>query len=87
MTNSLSFPVEPNLPPYNAPGLISQIPPLDTELDAELAPAAAPLDVAAALRGEPLRVLFIASEGVPYIKTGGLADVIGALPKALARLG
>ena len=30
-----------------------------------------------------LKVLMAASEGVPYIKTGGLADVIGALPKAL----
>ncbi|MCL2493192.1 MAG: glycogen synthase, partial [Clostridiales bacterium] len=29
----------------------------------------------------------IASEGVPFVKTGGLADVMGALPKALAALG
>ena len=29
----------------------------------------------------------VASEAVPYAKTGGLADVIGALPRALARLG
>jgi starch synthase len=29
----------------------------------------------------------VASEGVPYVKTGGLADVIGALPAALGRLG
>ena len=34
-----------------------------------------------------LRILTIASEAQPYSKTGGLADVASALPKALARLG
>ena len=34
-----------------------------------------------------MRVVFAASECVPYIKTGGLADVIGALPSEVARLG
>jgi len=34
-----------------------------------------------------LRVLFCASEAVPFAKTGGLADVAGALPPALADLG
>lgn len=33
------------------------------------------------------RVLFIASEAFPLAKTGGLADVCGALPAHLARLG
>lgn len=34
-----------------------------------------------------MNVWFVASEGVPLVKTGGLADVIGALPKALAGRG
>jgi starch synthase len=34
-----------------------------------------------------VNVLFIASECVPFIKSGGLADVAGALPKELIRLG
>jgi starch synthase len=36
---------------------------------------------------EKLRVLFVASEGVPFAKTGGLADVVGTLPYALKELG
>lgn len=31
-----------------------------------------------------LSVLSVASEAFPLIKTGGLADVVGALPEALA---
>lgn len=56
-------------------------------LDIDNTPASAPLNVEAALRGPALRILIVASEGVPYVKTGGLADVIGALPRALRRLG
>ena len=29
------------------------------------------------------KILFAASEGVPFIKTGGLADVVGTLPKCI----
>ena len=34
-----------------------------------------------------MRILHIASEVAPYSKTGGLADVLGALPRQLAALG
>lgn len=34
-----------------------------------------------------MKVLICASEGAPFAKTGGLADVIGALPKALKQKG
>ena len=34
-----------------------------------------------------MNVVFVASEAVPFAKTGGLADVAGALPRALERQG
>ncbi len=34
-----------------------------------------------------MRILFVASEGLPYSKTGGLADVLEALPRALVAQG
>lgn len=34
-----------------------------------------------------LNIVMAASEAVPYAKTGGLADVVGVLPRELARLG
>lgn len=79
-----------NIAPY--PNASASIPPISiparsAEDMAEQTLASAPLDIPAALRGKPQRILMIASEGVPYVKTGGLADVIGALPQALRRLG
>ena len=34
-----------------------------------------------------MNIVWLASEVVPFAKTGGLADVSGALPEALARRG
>lgn len=34
-----------------------------------------------------MRIVFAASECVPYVNTGGLADVLGALPREVARQG
>ncbi|MCJ7555275.1 MAG: glycogen synthase GlgA [Ignavibacteriaceae bacterium] len=34
-----------------------------------------------------MKIAFVSTECVPYAKTGGLADVTGALPKALEKLG
>ena len=34
-----------------------------------------------------MKILFVSPEGLPFSKTGGLADVVEALPKALAALG
>ena len=34
-----------------------------------------------------MQVVFVASEAVPFAKTGGLGDVLGALPRAIQREG
>ncbi len=34
-----------------------------------------------------MHIVFAASECVPYVKTGGVAEVVGALPKELVRQG
>src|SRR5258708_2000278 len=36
---------------------------------------------------QPLKILMLAAEAVPFAKVGGLADIVGALPKALQELG
>ena len=32
-----------------------------------------------------MKILYVSSEAFPFCKTGGLADVVGALPKSLDR--
>ncbi len=79
---TITTPVPPTFPAR--PASSASLPSAD---ETALASPAPQLDVPAALKGPALRVLFIAAEGVPYVKTGGLADVVGALPKALRRMG
>jgi starch synthase len=38
-------------------------------------------------KNRPLLICMASSESLPYAKSGGLADVVGALPKALAGMG
>lgn len=51
------------------------------ETPVEEAPAPAPIDL-----GPRRSVAFIGSECYPFVKTGGLGDVMSALPKSLAKL-
>ena len=34
-----------------------------------------------------MKILYVASEAMPFVRSGGLGDVAGALPKALNALG
>ena len=74
-------------PLYPTASMLDNTPASSLDEEESGSTAVAPLDVERALSGGPLRVLVIASESVPFVKTGGPADVIGALPRALRRLG
>ncbi len=39
------------------------------------------------IKQQPLKILYLSAEAVPFAKTGGLAEVAGSLPKAIRSLG
>lgn len=56
--------------------------PAKVEAAAEIMP-----EIPAEFPKPPIKVLFVASECAPFVKTGGLADVVGALPGVLRKKG
>ena len=50
-------------------------------------PVRVPGDVLRGRQNQPLKILLVAAEVAPFAKVGGLADVAGALPKALKAMG
>jgi starch synthase len=53
----------------------------------ESKPVSRPAKTARPSRSGPLDIVVVASEAHPFATTGGLAEVVGSLPQALARLG
>ncbi|CAI5507853.1 unnamed protein product [Closterium sp. Naga37s-1] len=76
----------PIAPPRAAPPPPKSVAP---PAPAAVAPSAPPAEVKAEPLAGPnvMNVVMVASECAPWSKTGGLGDVVGALPKALARRG
>lgn len=74
---------EPKVEETAAPEVEQKVEPevVVQETPVEEAPAPAPVDL-----GPRRSVAFIGSECYPFVKTGGLGDVMSALPKSLARL-
>lgn len=74
---------EPKVEETAAPEVEKKVEPevVVQETPVEEAPAPAPVDL-----GPRRSVAFIGSECYPFVKTGGLGDVMSALPKSLAKL-
>ncbi|HEY7781838.1 MAG TPA: glycogen/starch synthase [Ktedonobacterales bacterium] len=87
-----------SLPPKSsAPGSTTAAPdqplarkPTRRRAPTRIAPVPAPAEAAPAPTvpaGEPLQIVMIAAEAMPFAKEGGVADVLGSLPAALAGMG
>ncbi|CAI5536800.1 unnamed protein product [Closterium sp. Naga37s-1] len=80
----------PSAPPIALPRAAPPPPkPVAPPAPAAVTPSAPPAEVKAEPLAGPnvMNVVMVASECAPWSKTGGLGDVVGALPKALARRG
>ena len=74
--------IQAEVPAENMPAVeVVKIPEKEAEAVAQEAPAPAP-EVQVVLKK---KIMFVASEAAPFIATGGLAEVIGSLSKAIAK--
>jgi hypothetical protein len=60
---------------------------LSAVLSAALVPATPPARKPPPSTTNPLDIVFVSAEVAPWSKTGGLGDVMGALPQAMAERG
>lgn len=81
---SLTFPAPVASPPPIAAPTVVKVP---KPVAAEPAPPPEPVQKEPLAGPNVMKVVMVGSECAPWSKTGGLGDVMGALPKALAKRG
>lgn len=84
---TVPLPVDPTVPSSTEAAIAPTITPDGGVVAHAAAVAVGGSEHSAEAQHDALDILFVASETQPFSKTGGLADVASALPRALGRLG